>query len=290
MKTRKLVLLVVTIFCFSNAYCQQEANSLLWEVSGNGLAQPSYIFGILKFIPSNDYYWPEKVDKAFKSSQILSTETQLDHHARHELNKAAHLEGGNSLADYLTEEELEKLSGIFSNRFGISDFKFNVVYKKFKPIMLSTTMTRLSYGDNVKYYELELINQANSLGITTQALEKVEKEVEALEKIKLEDQVKSLKHTLENFDDQLKDYEELVSYYKKGDLHKTLEYTMHPLENHSDYEAHFIYGRNKAWIPKIEEYMKSGQTFFAIGASHLSEEAGVLNLLRKKGYTVKPAE
>ncbi|QSE96583.1 TraB/GumN family protein [Fulvivirga lutea] len=290
MKTRKLVLLVLALSCFFHTHAQKEANSLLWEVSGNGLDKPSYIFGILKFIPADDYYWPKKADDAFKSSQILSTETQLDHHARHELNKAAHLEGGNSLEDYLTEAEMEKLSGIFSDRFGISDFKFNVVYKKFKPIMLSTTMTRLSYGENVKYYELELINQANTLGITTQALEKVEKEVEALEKIKLDDQLKSLKHTLENFDAQLKDYEELVSFYKKGDLHKTLEYTMHPLENHEDYETHFIFGRNRSWIPKIEEYMKSGQTFFALGASHLSEEAGVLNLLRKKGYTVEPVQ
>lgn len=290
MFTRTLSLLLVLLSASFTISAQNVENSLLWEVSGNGLEKPSYIFGILKFIPSEDYYFPSSIESKMKVCQTLATETQLDHHARHELNKAAHLDQHQSIEDFLSKEEYNKLLGIFESKLSISDFKFNVVYKKFKPVMLSTTMTRLSLGDNVKYYELELINRANALGMSSQALEDVEEEVEALNKIKLDDQVASLKHTIENFDKQMEDYKALVKHYKNGDLHNTLEYSMHPIENHSDYEKYFIYGRNNNWIPKMETLMNENPTFFAIGASHLSETQGVINLLVQKGYTVTPVK
>ena len=63
---------------------------------------------------------------------------------------------------------------------------------------------------------------------------------------------------------------------------------MHPIENHSDYEEHFVFSRNQDWIPKIESLIREQPTFFAIGASHLSEERGIINLLMQKGYTLTP--
>lgn len=34
--------------------------------------------------------------------------------------------------------------------------------------------------------------------------------------------------------------------------------------------------------------METSSTFMALGAAHLPGEFGIINLLRKKGYTVKP--
>ena len=46
--------------------------------------------------------------------------------------------------------------------------------------------------------------------------------------------------------------------------------------------------RNKRWIEKLPEILKSGNRFIAVGALHLPGEQGLIQLLRKKGYTVKP--
>jgi hypothetical protein len=54
------------------------------------------------------------------------------------------------------------------------------------------------------------------------------------------------------------------------------------------YEDIFLTNRNKNWIPKIEEMIRSKKTFIAIGAGHLPGEEGVIDLLRKKGFIVKP--
>jgi uncharacterized protein YbaP (TraB family) len=46
--------------------------------------------------------------------------------------------------------------------------------------------------------------------------------------------------------------------------------------------------RNRAWIPKIEEYLRSGQTYFVVvGAAHIGGPNGVLSLLRRQGYRVE---
>lgn len=262
-------------------------NALLWKVSGNGLSQPSYIFGIVKFIPEDDYFMPPAVIEKLNECQVLSTETLLDHHARHELNKAAHLSGHKSLEDLLPAEDYNKLRSVFTDQFGVSNVKFNLVYKHFKPVMLSTTITRLALQQNVKYYELELIEKAKQRDMVTLGLETVEREVEALEKFPLEDQLNALKHTIHNVEGQLNDYRGLIEAYKKGDLHATLEYTMHPVEDNPEFRKYFIVERNKEWLGKMKRYMKESPVFFALGASHLADEEGILHLLSEEGYTVE---
>jgi len=46
--------------------------------------------------------------------------------------------------------------------------------------------------------------------------------------------------------------------------------------------------RNANWMKKMPELMKTESVFFAVGSGHLAGEQGVINLLKKAGYTVKP--
>ncbi|MEM9855860.1 MAG: TraB/GumN family protein [Bacteroidota bacterium] len=269
---------------------EYKKNAIFWQVSGNGLEKPSYIMAILKFIPESDYILPAVASEKIKECRILSTETLLDHRAKHELNKAAHLQHNESLKDYLSKEEFQNLESLFKDRFGIGKLKFEMVYSKFKPVMLSTTMTRLALKENVKFYELELINLANENGMIMLGLETVKREVEAFERFSMEDQVNALKHTITNFDQQIEDYQQVVDAYTEGDLHTTLEYTLHPVENNRMFKTYFIERRNAEWMPKMIGYMKQAPTFFAIGASHLADEKGLLSLLEEQGYEVKPME
>ena len=51
-----------------------------------------------------------------------------------------------------------------------------------------------------------------------------------------------------------------------------------------------IYNRNKAWSEKLPAIMKTAPTFIAVGALHLPGDKGLLNLLKKQGYTVEPVK
>jgi uncharacterized protein YbaP (TraB family) len=49
-----------------------------------------------------------------------------------------------------------------------------------------------------------------------------------------------------------------------------------------------LVNRNKNWIPKLENWMKQKTLFIAVGAGHLAGDEGVINLLKRQGYTVEP--
>jgi len=285
---KKSLLLFVICMTIHISYGQKIENSIFWEVSGNGLTTPSYIYGTIKFIPAKDYFLSKNVKSKLKESKIFATETLLDHHSLHELNKAAHLPHHQSIKDLLPEEEYDRLKNLFTKFLNVSTLKFDMVYSQFKPVVLSTTMTRLSLGKNVRYYEIELANMAKKSGLVTIGLETASREIAAMESFDEKSQIKALSHTIANFDQQLADYSALIEAYKVGDLHKTLEYTLHPSENDESFRKTFFDKRNAEWIPNIEKYMKQSTSFFALGAAHLADEQGVINLLRERGYTVKP--
>ncbi|TCD12686.1 hypothetical protein EZ449_01180 [Pedobacter frigidisoli] len=46
--------------------------------------------------------------------------------------------------------------------------------------------------------------------------------------------------------------------------------------------------RNLAWMKILPEIMNKQTAFIAVGAGHLIDQWGLINLLRKSGYTVKP--
>ena len=54
------------------------------------------------------------------------------------------------------------------------------------------------------------------------------------------------------------------------------------------YADPLLYQRNADWIDKIEVLIKDKPTFIAVGAGHLGSKKGVVALLRKKGYKVRP--
>jgi uncharacterized protein YbaP (TraB family) len=81
----------------------------------------------------------------------------------------------------------------------------------------------------------------------------------------------------------------LVDTYLKGDLDGLQDIIDDYMSG--DYAAlneELIISRNKAWIPEIEELVKSQPTFIAVGAGHLAGKEGVIQLLRSSGFQVKP--
>ena len=81
----------------------------------------------------------------------------------------------------------------------------------------------------------------------------------------------------------------MLALYKQKDL-EALNKTMNDEEEFSQYSDLLLDNRNQKWIPIIIEQAKLKPTFFAVGAAHLGNDNGVINLLRKKGYTVSPVK
>ncbi|HRW98484.1 MAG TPA: TraB/GumN family protein [Cyclobacteriaceae bacterium] len=284
MRKIKLALFALA-FSFGSALAQ---NSILWEVSGNGLANSSYLLGSLKFIGEKEYVLHKEIPEKLKSAKIFAIEDEVDHHAQHELNKALHFPKGESLATALSQEQYKKVVSLFSSEFNVTSKTFKKKFASLKPLALSIAMTRLSLHEGVKFYDIELLKMAKDYNLDTYSLEGIEREAQAFDAFPVEEQIKALMHSVENFDKQKSEYKKLEAAYARGDIDKVFEYSLHPFENNATFIKEFYFKRNQEWLPKLERMFADRQSFVAVGVTHLEGEQGLLALLKEKGYTLTP--
>ena len=280
--------LLITILAMQAALLVQSQNSILWEISGNGLVKSSYIMGTLKFIGEKEFYLPKEVTANMKRCKIFAIEDQLDHKAQLELNKALHFPKGKTLATELSPADYEKVVRFFEKEFKISKSKFEKDFGRLIPLALSINMTRMSLGEKVKYYDIELLMIAKQYKLPAYSLEPIQREAKAIQSFPMKDQALALIHSVENFDHQKSEYIKLEAAYVEGDLDKVFEYSLHPTENNEQFINDFYIARNNEWLPKIDKMINDKPSFIAIGVSHLEGEKGLLNLLKSKGYTITP--
>ena len=266
----------------------QSQNSILWEVSGNGLTAPSYIMGTLKFIGEKEFFLPKEAIAKMGNCKIFAIEDQVDHKAQTQLNKAVHFPAGKSLKTEFSKEDYEKLTSFFKSEFNITPKKFEKNFAHLIPLALSMNMTRMALGEKVRFYDIELLEIAKKDKLETFSLEPIERESQAIQAYPMPDQEAALLHSISHFEKQKSEYKQLEVAYLRGDLDKVFEYSLHPEENNPTFIAEFYTKRNLEWLPKIVKMMGEKPSFIAVGVSHLEGEQGILNLLKQKGYTLAP--
>jgi uncharacterized protein YbaP (TraB family) len=80
----------------------------------------------------------------------------------------------------------------------------------------------------------------------------------------------------------------MMNAWRRGDV-ETLASSTHA--SYADFPAfgdRLLGGRNRRWAPKLESYLKSGQTYFVVvGAAHLGGSDGLLALMRARNCKVE---
>lgn len=69
------------------------------------------------------------------------------------------------------------------------------------------------------------------------------------------------------------------------EIEKLFKDTEFGMESHQDL---LLNDRNKNWVGQLKNIMKNESVFVAVGAGHLVGKKGLIGLLRKEGYTLKP--
>ena len=97
--------------------------------------------------------------------------------------------------------------------------------------------------------------------------------------------------TLNHIETEVENLKRLTNAYMNQDLNTMLKISEERKGDQCDAlpgeEDVLIYNRNKAWAEKLPAIMKAAPTFVAVGALHLPGEKGLLNLLKRQGYTVE---
>ncbi|MCB9186376.1 MAG: TraB/GumN family protein [Flavobacteriales bacterium] len=261
----------------------QETNSLLWKVSGKDMNKPSYLFGTIHMLPQDKYFFTEKMQEAFNSSDVLALEAELEVPLAEQMKMASQMimPEGKSWADYMTADEYALVKSAFVDSLGIKEKKVDK-YSKIRPIYISGLIMNELLG-KVKMYEQELTSIAKKDSKEIIGLETIQEQMEIVSNIPIEDQIDDLKSTTASM---MRDYNEMLDAYIAQDL-KALEATSQESESFDKMEAKLLTERNDRWTKAIQEKLGDKSYFFAVGAMHLVGESGLINQLQKAGYSVE---
>ena len=254
-------------------------NSLLWEVSGNGLPKLSYLYGTIHMICGNDYFLSEKTKKAFNASESLFLEIDLsDPNELAFMQKAAM--GTEPLSKKLTSKQLTDLDIILRENTGMTIQQVD----SFSMLTVLSLISMKSFGcENLKFYEMEFIGLAKESKKSIGGLETIEAQIQFLNKAYSNDEmIAMLKET------NGEETEKMVRNYVKENLPELYKEITTPKLMNENSKKWLLEARNTNWAVKMPNIMKSQSTFFAVGAAHLLGDDGLINLLIKAGYSVKP--
>ncbi|KFF07600.1 TraB/GumN family protein [Flavobacterium reichenbachii] len=252
-------------------------NSLLWEVSGNGLTKPSYVYGTIHGICPSDYFMAEKTKSAFQKSDKLILEVNIsDPNELAEAQKAGM--GSEPLSKKLTPEQLSKVDAILQKNTGIK-------VKQLDSFTLAAIMGFISIKtfdcETLKSYESDFIDLAKKENKTIEGLETVKVQSSMLANAYTDSE---LIETVESFSKA--ETKKMVEDYKSENVMNLYNANENIMSKNA--KKWILDDRNKNWIQKMPGMMKKESLFVAVGSGHLAGDEGVINLLRKAGYSVKP--
>lgn len=282
MKKLALGLLALTLGLQVHA---QKNNSLLWEISGKGLSKPSYLYGTLHM--TCDATLKPKVLKALDNTDRLFLEIDMsDPNMNQRMMGNLMMKDGQKLSELITKEEAEKLDTFLKANFGIGLQMVDV----YKPFFIQSLLYTKMLECPMQSFEGELIKITNEQKETIGGLETIESQLEVFDKIPYKDQVRDLLLMIENI--EKKDFTEMnnmIKLYNEENLDGLIKMIKQSeLKTTNEFDDLLLVNRNKNWIPIIIEKSKEKPTFFGVGAAHLPGEFGVIKLLQKQGYKVKP--
>ena len=280
---RILALLVITLLSFNLNQAQELEKSTLWKIEGNGIENPSYLFGTIHI--TCDATLEADVTKALDvTSQIVLEMDMDDPSLQAKIMKDMFLNDGKTIKDFVSEEEYVAIDSLFQNTMGMP----LKMLENVRPFFLSSMFYPKMIDCPMQSFELELIKVAKEQNEEILGLETIEDQMKVFEDIPLEDQYADLvRMAMDNLEYDKSNFAKLLEVYKKEDINAMLD--MMDDENNKTFSEHqdvLLENRNKNWISKIEAFAKEQPTFFGVGAGHLAGENGVIHLLRKAGYSV----
>jgi uncharacterized protein YbaP (TraB family) len=282
---KTVAFLVILAAGISQLFAQAPKSSLLWEVSGNGLKSPSYVFGTFHIICKSDFTVSTVLKNKIKSTKQFYGELNMSEIEGMQLQMAMKmLMKDKTIESMMDADDYKKMSDAFQKETNMSFSMFN----KLKPFMSQSVlaMNMISCEDKIQP-ETEFAKIAKDNKLPIFGLETLDDELKAIDKIPLDSQVNDLKNMLLNFDSAKLEMRQMIDLYKKRNTDSLYKFISKSVDGSST-ERELLIMRNKNWLPVIVKAMKEKSSFFAVGAGHLGGEHGILNLLRKQGYRLTP--
>ncbi len=278
----QLALLLIT---FTHLAAQPAKSSLLWQISGNGLEKPSYLFGTFHIMCKGEFDISGELASKLKTTQQFYGEINLDEPDIQTKMISKLMLSGTTLQAMIPATDYQKINTGFQEITGMPMATFN----SFKPFLCVSLLALKSITCNETVQpETEFVSVAKKNNLPILGLETIDDQINAIDREPLDSQISSLQKMILNFDSVKTVFNQLTAMYKTRNIDSIYLFMKSTGTSNDNFETELLVNRNRKWIPVIEKAIKEKSSFFAVGAGHLGGEQGMINLLRKKGFRLEP--
>ncbi|MBL7921481.1 MAG: TraB/GumN family protein [Bacteroidia bacterium] len=285
MKRLLYILILLPFFNFSQA--QKKYPTLLWKITGNGLKKPSYLYGTMHVSSRVAYHLSEQFFDAIKSVDVVGLETNPGEWLQN-MEKTGELDQANQIVQ----------SNSYRKDFYRSTFMVNFPDKRMLQGILSydpDIINGLLYRHNRSkenfeentYIDLFIFQSASKLNKQLISLEDFAKsEIKARLSALPDDELNEEDDNSQNSSNYYFNGQKIEDSYRDGNL--DLLDSLSKKTSSKNTQKFLINDRNVFFVNTIDSVLKTKSLFSGVGAAHLPGDDGVIELLRKKGYTVEP--
>ena len=295
------VVFILSLGCFNSSSGQDkfktsDKSSLLWEIKGEKLSKPSYLFGTIHVYDTVSFKIPATVYRALDLCEGFAPEIDFSTLNSLEVQKRTLITSPDSTLDKLLAPE------VYEEIMKVPIIKMvgNAV-NNMKPFFIQPLLM-IDNPFGVQSVDMDLNGYAKKQGKHIFGLETVAEQLDAVDKISLCEQAQAL--------GDIYDYckRENMGFHEAGkkifaalsdaymnqnfDLIKLMEKEFKMTSSSPLFDSVFIGIRNVNMCDRISAFIDGGKTLFAaVGMAHLEDfgtTKGVVTLLKEKGYALRP--
>lgn len=254
---------------------------MLYKLKLKGQKRPSYLFGTMHLQNEAAFTYKEIVQEKINECDAFATEFRLDDADPEKMTEYMNLPQGLLLENLLSSKKFTAIDAFLQEKLNLPLIAFN----QSKPLVISNLITASIFQNDMDLaLDVYLYQYAKMQGKMLLGIETFDEQMEVLQKIPLDTQVKSLKKLIKNFDAHRIEMSEVAQLYSDGDTKKLYKITK---KSAKGFRKVMLYDRNSIMSERIVDLMKKQSTCLAIGAAHLEGQKGVLKLLKRAGVKIK---
>lgn len=281
--------LIISTAAAADSKQLQNRKHFLW--SAEGRKATVYLLGSIHILKKDSYPLPAAIENIFSCCDTLVFETDLDGmeqpRVQNMMMKLGMYPAGRTLSKNISAvtaallREKLRSSGIPFERF-----------EQFKPWFVAINLTGIelermgfdpSLGVDRYFYD-----RAKQEGKKMLFLETNEFQINLFGRLSRQKQELLLKQVVKELDIIETLFKEMITAWQSGDSVGFDEIMSQSFEEYPSIYKKFITRRNRSWIPEIIKLMnRPGDALVIVGAGHLVGRDSVIDILKKRGYTVR---
>ncbi len=286
---------ILVIIAFVLLAVQSANAQLVWKISGRDIEKPSYILGTHHAIPFTYCDSIPGLMKAFEEVDFVIGEFDMVKMGEmtpvqmQNMQKMMMMPADTTLLSLFCREEKDLLDAYLKENVGAELQMFSTM----KPMTIMVTVQNKILMDIIpdiasmtgmdKYMQTLAVSQGKKVG----GLETMEYQMSLLYGSSLEEQADALLEMAQNSNSK-ELMIELTAAYKSQNLDALWSVFKDQMTNY-EYDA-LVSERNRNWENQIVELLPVQSSLFVVGSGHLPGEKGMINLLKKAGYKIKPVK